>query len=64
MDFKEYLDKYVFKVSHPITERAKQREEILKAILIEEEIEKGKTVVIPTNQKTEEYAWLQALNTD
>ena len=54
MDFKEYLDKYVFKVSHPLTEGAKQREEILKAILIKEEIEKGKTVVIPTNQKTEE----------
>ena len=64
MDFKEYLDKYVFKVSHPLTEGAKQREEILKAILIKEEIEKGKTVVIATNQKTEESACLQALNTD
>ena len=54
MDFKEFLDKYVFKASHPLTERAKQREETLKAILIEEEIKKGKTVVIPTSEKTEE----------
>ena len=54
MDFKDFLDKYVFKASHPLTERAKQRRETLRAILIEEEIKKGKTVAIPTNPKAEE----------
>ena len=51
MDFKEFLDKYVFKASRPLTENAKQREEALKAILIENELKAGKTVVIPTNEK-------------
>ena len=46
MDFKEFLDKYVFKASHPLTESAKQREEALKAILIENELKAGKKVVI------------------
>lgn len=54
MDFKEFLDKYVFKSSHPLTERAKQREETLKAIFIEEEIKAGKKVVIPASEKTED----------
>lgn len=51
MDFKEFLDKYVFKASHPLIEGAKQREEALKAILIENELKEGKTVVIPTDKK-------------
>ena len=54
MDFKEFLDKYVFKVSHPLTDGAKQREEALKAILIENELKAGKKVIIPTEQKTDE----------
>lgn len=50
MDFKEFLDKFVFKASHPLIESAKQREESLKAILIENELNAGKTVVIPTGK--------------
>lgn len=53
MDFKEFLDKYVLKASHPLTENAKKREEALKAILIENEIKAVGKVVIPTNQKIE-----------
>lgn len=55
MDFKEFLDKYVFRISYPLTESAKKREEEYMTALIEEELKKDPTkkIIVATSCQRE-----------
>ena len=55
MDFKEFLDKYVFKISYPLTESAKKRKEEYMTTLIEEELKKDHTkkIIVATSCQSE-----------
>lgn len=55
MDFKEFLDKYVYRISYPLTESAKKREEEYMTALIEEDLKKDPTkkIIVATSCQSE-----------